>query len=111
MKLVIDTDTKTLEYETSVSQTSSLDLYSKESFELLSQIWAKVGWNQKYEYTFSWMGRPIIQLPEDMIRTQEIIWRLKPNVIVETGVAHGGSLIYYATKAGVLEIWRALTRE
>ncbi len=97
MKLAIDTDTKTLEYETSVSQTSSLDLYSKESFELLSQVWVKVGWDQKYVYTFSWMGRPIIQLPEDMIRTQEVIWRLKPDVIVETGVAHGGSLIYYAS--------------
>ena len=43
------------------------------------------------------MGRPIIQLPEDMIRTQEVIYNLKPTVIVETGVAHGGSLIYYAS--------------
>ena len=97
MRLIIDTDIKTLEYETSDSQTSSLNLYSKESFELLSQLWVKVGWDQKYVYTFSWMGRPIIQLPEDMIRTQEIIWQLKPDVIVETGVAHGGSLIYYAS--------------
>jgi len=97
MRLIIDTDIKTLEYETSDSKTSSLNLYSKESFELLSQVWAKVGWDQKYVYTFSWMGRPIIQLPEDMIRTQEVIWRLKPDVIVETGVAHGGSLIYYAS--------------
>ena len=97
MKLVIDTDIKTLEYETSDSKKSSLDLYSKESFELISEVWAKVGWDQKYEYTFSWMGRPIIQLPEDMLRTQEVIWQLKPDVIVETGVAHGGSLIYYAS--------------
>jgi cephalosporin hydroxylase len=43
------------------------------------------------------MGRPIIQLPEDMVRTQEVIYRVKPDVIIETGVAHGGSLIYYAS--------------
>ena len=59
-------------------------------------MWVKVGWNQKYPYTFSWMGRPIIQLPEDLIRTQELIYKLRPDVIVETGVAHGGSLVFYA---------------
>ena len=46
---------------------------------------------------FHWMGRPVIQLPEDMIRIQEVIWRVRPDVIVETGVAHGGSLIFYAS--------------
>ncbi len=51
----------------------------------------------KYVYGFTWMGRPVIQLPEDMIRIQEVIWRLRPDVIVETGVAHGGSLIFYAS--------------
>ena len=54
-------------------------------------------WNEKYAYSFTWQGRPIIQLPEDMIRIQEVIYTLKPDVIVETGVAHGGSLIYYAS--------------
>lgn len=76
---------------------SSVPLYSKEGFELLSRLWLKVGWNQKYTYTFSWMGRPIIQLPDDMIRIQEVIYATRPDVIVETGVAHGGSLIYYAS--------------
>jgi cephalosporin hydroxylase len=51
----------------------------------------------KYVYDFTWMGRPVIQLPEDMIRIQEVIWRVRPDVIVETGVAHGGSLIFYAS--------------
>ncbi|MCS4465326.1 cephalosporin hydroxylase family protein [Clostridium botulinum] len=74
-----------------------LSLYSKEAFEILSKEWVKVGWNEKYTYTFSWFGRPIIQMPEDMIRIQELIYKLKPDVIVETGVAHGGSLIYYAS--------------
>lgn len=51
----------------------------------------------KYSYNFSWMGRPIIQYPQDMIAMQEIIWRLQPDLIIETGIAHGGSLIYYAS--------------
>ena len=51
----------------------------------------------KYVYGFTWMGRPVIQLPDDMIRIQEAIWRVRPDVIVETGVAHGGSLVFYAS--------------
>lgn len=96
MKLVIDTERKTLDCDDGNSR-RSLALYSDEAFELISEQWLKVGWNQKYPYAFSWMGRPIIQLPEDMVRTQEVIYRVKPDVIVETGVAHGGSLIFYAS--------------
>lgn len=96
MKLLIDTDEKTLKIEDG-SQIKTIPLYSKESFELISDQWLKVGWDRKYPYSFSWMGRPIIQLPEDMIRTQEVLYRVKPDVIIETGVAHGGSLIYYAS--------------
>lgn len=96
MKIIIDTDTRTLEC-TEGGKTRALPLYSDEAFDLLSHQWLKVGWNQKYPYTFSWMGRPVIQLPEDMVRTQEVIYRVKPDVIVETGVAHGGSLIFYAS--------------
>lgn len=51
----------------------------------------------KYSYNFSWLGRPIIQYPQDMIAMQEIIWDVKPDIIIETGIAHGGSLIYYAS--------------
>jgi cephalosporin hydroxylase len=51
----------------------------------------------QYSYNFSWMGRPIIQYPQDMIAMQEIIWKLKPDLVIETGIAHGGSLIYYAS--------------
>ena len=50
-----------------------------------------------YSYNFSWMGRPIIQYPQDMIAMQEIIWDIKPDLIIETGIAHGGSIIYYAS--------------
>ena len=96
MKLHIDTDAKTLDIEDGAAS-KQLPLYSDEAFDLISHQWMKVGWNQKYPYSFSWMGRPIIQLPEDMIRTQEVIYSVRPSVIVETGVAHGGSLIYYAS--------------
>lgn len=69
---------------------------SPEAFAAVSAAWLRCGWDVKYVYGFTWMGRPIIQLPEDMFRIQEVIWRLRPEVIVETGVAHGGSLVFYA---------------
>jgi cephalosporin hydroxylase len=96
MKITIDTEAKTLNSSSGGTEHQH-PLYSKAAFEILSDLWVKVGWNEKYSYTFSWMGRPIIQLPEDMIRTQELIYATRPDVIVETGVAHGGSLIYYAS--------------
>lgn len=73
-----------------------LSLADPEAFELISQAWLRSGWDTKYVYGFSWLGRPVIQLPEDLIRIQELIYEIKPDVIVETGVAHGGSLIFYA---------------
>ncbi len=51
----------------------------------------------KYSYNFTWMGRPIIQYPQDIIAMQELIWKIKPDLIIETGIAHGGSLIFYAS--------------
>ncbi len=96
MKLTIDTDARTVTADHG-GTTETHDLYSKRGFELISAQWVKVGWNQKYAYTFSWFGRPVIQLPEDMIRIQEVLYRVQPDVVVETGVAHGGSLIFYAS--------------
>ena len=94
--MIIDTESKTLSIEDG-DGCSKHSLKSKQAFELLSRQWLKVGWNEKYPYPFSWMGRPIIQLPEDMIRMQEVIYRVRPNLIIETGVAHGGSLVFYAS--------------
>jgi cephalosporin hydroxylase len=51
----------------------------------------------RYSYNFSWLGRPIIQYPEDLAAMQEIVWRTRPDLIVETGIAHGGSLVFYAS--------------
>ena len=80
MKLTIDTIEGKLTRETE-AETRVLELYSKEAFQLISQQWLKIGWNQKYPYTFSWLGRPIVQLPEDMIRVQEVIYRVRPDVL------------------------------
>lgn len=107
MKLTIDTDNNKLILDKK-GKKQFLELYSKESFELISQQWLKIGWNHKYTYTFTWMGRPTIQLPEDMIRIQEVIYRIKPDVIIETGVAHGGSLIYYASLCKAMEKGRII---
>jgi cephalosporin hydroxylase len=51
----------------------------------------------KYSYNFEWMGRPIIQYPQDIVAMQEIIWRIEPDLIIETGIAHGGSLVFCAS--------------
>ncbi len=92
MKILVDTERKVLSLDD-----REMPLYGQEAFHLLSDLWLKTSWNQKYPYTFTWMGRPIIQHPEDLIRLQEIIFSLLPDVIIETGVAHGGSLIFYAS--------------
>lgn len=96
MKITLDTEARTVVREDE-SGREEVPLFSDRAFEILSREWVRVGWNQRYSYTFSWFGRPIIQLPEDMVRTQEVIHRVQPDVIVETGVAHGGSLIFYAS--------------
>jgi len=75
---------------------------SPEGFDVLSRAWLRAGWQCRHVYTFTWLGRPIIQLPEDMFRVQEVIHDIRPDVIIETGVAHGGSLVFYATLCRVM---------
>jgi cephalosporin hydroxylase len=72
-------------------------LATPEAFDAVSAAWLRCGWDVKYVYGFTWLGRPVIQLPEDLVRMQELVWRVRPDVIVETGVAHGGSLVFYAS--------------
>ncbi len=81
---------------------------SKEAFNIISKLWLRSGWDTKYVYSFSWLGRPIIQLPEDIIRIQEIIYRVKPDVIIETGVAHGGALVFYASLCKAIDHGRVI---
>lgn len=58
----------------------------------------------KYAYNFSWMGRPIIGLPQDIVAMQEIIWKVKPDLIIETGIAHGGSILFSASMMEMMGI-------
>ncbi|HEX7859622.1 MAG TPA: CmcI family methyltransferase [Verrucomicrobiae bacterium] len=95
-KLNVDLEAGEVSAETSEGRVQA-KIDSAEGFDLISQTWLRAGWDTKYVYSFSWLGRPIIQLPDDMMRIQEIVFDVKPDVIVETGVAHGGSLIFYAS--------------
>lgn len=63
----------------------------------LSNAWIRETIPHKYSYHFTWLGRSIIQFPQDIIAMQEIIWQVKPDLIIETGIAHGGFLIFYAS--------------
>jgi cephalosporin hydroxylase len=101
VRLTIDTDTRRLVRETP-DEREELALDSPEAFALLAEQWLTVGWGQRYSYGFTWLGRPLIQLPEDVLRIQEVVYRVQPDVIVETGVAHGGSLVLYASLCNAL---------
>lgn len=62
-----------------------------------TNAWVKSAFDKHYMYNFSWMGRPCIQFPQDMVAMQQLIWEIKPDLIIETGVAHGGSSVMYAS--------------
>lgn len=95
-KIVIDMDANTVSQDNG-NGVLTYNFSSPEAFDLISKIWLRCGWDVKYAYSFTWLGRPIIQLPEDMIRVQEIVSHVNPDIIIETGIAHGGSLVFYAT--------------
>jgi cephalosporin hydroxylase len=63
----------------------------------ISKKWFILASKYEYSYHFTWLGRPIIQFPQDVVVMQELIWQVKPDLIIETGIAHGGSLIFYAS--------------
>jgi cephalosporin hydroxylase len=88
--------------------TREYKLDTPEAFKIISDIWLRAGWDNKYVYSFTWLGRPIIQLPEDLIRIQEVIYEIRPDVIVETGVAHGGSLVFYASLCKAMDGGRVI---
>lgn len=83
-------------------------LDTPEAFHIISDVWLRAGWDNKYVYSFTWLGRPMIQLPEDMIRLQEVVHSLRPDVIIETGVAHGGSLVFYASLCKAMDVGRVI---
>jgi cephalosporin hydroxylase len=104
----------TIDFAKGVVETSgdaglrTMPIYSADAFRAVSDAWLKIGWVAKHIYGFTWMGRPIIQLPDDLVRIQEVIYRVKPDVIVETGIAHGGSLIFYASLCKAMDCGRVV---
>jgi cephalosporin hydroxylase len=96
MKLTIDTGSGILTTENS-GLSQDFPLYSREAFELISREWVRTGWAVNYYFTLSWFGRPVLQLPEDLIRLQEVMNELQPDVVIESGIYSGGSLLFHAT--------------
>lgn len=96
MKIIIDTAGRSLTVGSGEAE-RSYDLYSRAAFEIISLQWVRIGWSLAYYQSFHWMGLPVLQLPSDLIRLQEVIYRIRPDVIVETGVFQGGSLLFHAT--------------
>ena len=78
--------------------------YAKDTaWRAASRDWLRRAFEQRYMYNFSWMGRPVIQTPIDMVALQEIVWNVRPDFIVETGIAHGGSLVLSASLLALLD--------
>nr|NJM01496.1 cephalosporin hydroxylase [Desulfobacula sp.] len=91
---------------------NTFDLETKDRIEAIAKNDAlktsagnfmKASLQPQYSYNFRWLGRPIIQYPQDIIAMQELIWRIKPDLIVETGIAHGGSVVFHASMMALLE--------
>jgi cephalosporin hydroxylase len=75
-----------------------------------SRAWMEESIKARYSYCFRWLGRPIIQYPQDMVAVQELIWSIRPDLIIETGIAHGGSLILSASMLALLDYCEAIER-
>ena len=87
----------------------SIEIYPENTeWADLSTKWLIQGFQNKYMYNFEWLGRPIIQTPIDMVAMQELIWEVKPDLIIETGIAHGGSLIMSASMLAMLDMCDAI---
>jgi cephalosporin hydroxylase len=95
-RIVIDTDERVITIQDGAT-TEVLALFSKAGLEVLTRVWIKVQWNQLNWRSLSWQGFPIWQLPDDVLRLQETIFRIAPDVIVETGVNQGGSSVFFAS--------------
>lgn len=81
---------------------------ANKSWQSLSSQWMAEAFRGRYMYNFSWQGRPIIQTPVDMVATQELIWQVKPDLIIETGIAHGGSLLMSAAMLALIDYCEAV---
>lgn len=84
--------------------------YNNKSLHNASALFMLESTKPKYSYNFSWLGRPIIQYPQDIVAMQELIWEIKPDLIIETGIAHGGSLIFSASMLAQLDLIDAIEK-
>ncbi|MFN7002648.1 MAG: cephalosporin hydroxylase family protein [Roseinatronobacter sp.] len=75
----------------------------------LSERWRNMAFDRRYPYNFDWLGRPIVQLPPDMVAVQDLIWQTRPDLIIETGIAHGGSLVLSASMLALLDLTDAVS--
>ena len=107
MLLRIDTEKEIVEVDEPAGA-RTIPFADPEAFALVSKAWLRLGWDLKYSYRFTWLGRPIIQLPEDIVRIQEVVYQTRPDVIVETGIAHGGSLVLLASVCAALDHGRVV---
>ena len=103
MIINIDTEQKKLTFKDSKKIKKKYSLFNYLSYNILKSFWEEYSWHFKYTYQFSWLGFPIIQLPDDIIQIQEFLFKEKPDFIVETGVAHGGSIIFYSSICKLLK--------
>lgn len=78
-----------------------VDIFTDEGLALVAQLWERVSFHHRLVYEPTWLGIPIIQMSSDIVMMQELLWKVRPDVVIETGVAHGGSLIL---SASILEL-------
>jgi cephalosporin hydroxylase len=84
------------------------DIAKDRNLQELSRRWVEAALRCKYPYNFFWLGRPVIQLPQDLAALQELVWRVKPDLIIETGIAHGGSLVFSASLLALIDYCEAV---
>lgn len=110
MRITIDTEAHLLQL-TENGAAAEYSLFSPEAFRILSRQWIVLGWNLGHWSTFSWMGRQLLQLPDDALRLAELFWNLRPDVIVETGVYDGGSALLFASLCRLCGTGRVISIE
>lgn len=109
MKITIDIGQNVIQGATENGDEIKVPVYSKDGFELLSSVWLRQEWNQLHWQSFSWLGFQIWQFPDDLLRLQEVVFSLKPDVIVETGVNRGGSAVFFASLCRLMGTGRVIS--
>lgn len=109
MKITIDTDAQTVALRSAAGATTTHPLYSREAFRLVTGVWLKQEWSLLHWQSFSWLGFQLWQLPEDVMRLQEVVATLRPDIIIETGVNRGGSAVLLASLCRALGTGRVIS--